>query len=329
MSAAAGAAAAGIEAIEPLRLLPWQRVTWQRVSEIAARDRLAHALLICGPRGSGKQQFARVLAAALFCRARDAAGLPCGQCGDCRQVASGSHPGYMAVSPEEGKRDIAVEAVRGLCERLSMTSHDGRAKVAVIDPADDLNLNGVNALLKTVEEPPPGSHVLLISERPMALRATLRSRCQLLRLPLPPRAEALGWLAQAAGPGVAQTKLDAALDSANGAPLQALQLLRDGGVELQQGWRVLLDGLGAGGDPVGAAAAIGEDQAGPFLRWLFVYVLQLLRNPGRAAVPHHELGRFADELVENLRRLEINAKPQLVLEALLIRWRLLAQRAHS
>jgi DNA polymerase-3 subunit delta' len=322
------------DAAVPLGLLPWQRPVWQRVAHVATSGRLAHALLISGPRGTGKRQFARVLTAALFCRSRDAEGLPCGRCADCRQLAAGVHPGLATASPEEGKSVIAVEAVRGLCERLSMTSHDGRAKVAVLDPADALNLSGVNALLKTVEEPPARSHVLLISERPMELRATLRSRCQQLRLPIPPRAQARQWLAQrrlpadgasAAGLPVAEGAVDAALDAANGAPLLAWELLRDGGVELQRGWsRLLGECAGGRGDPIEAAAAIGEEQAGPFLRWLFVFVLQCLRVPGaraEAAAPLRELSRFAEELVEQMRRLQANARPQLVLEALLIRSR--------
>lgn len=302
--------------------LPWQEQTWQRLGQVMAQDRLAHALLISGARGTGKRRFAGLLAAALLCRTPAAQGLPCGRCGDCRQVAAESHPGYFAVRPEEGKRDISIEAVRQLCERLVMTSHDGRAKVAVIDPADALNLNGVNALLKTIEEPPPRSHLLLISERPLALRATLRSRCQQLRLKIPPRAEARAWLAQCAPAGHTQADLDAALGIAHGAALQALELLKDDSLALRQSWRKLMLDLGGGrGDPLAAAAAVGEEQAGAFLRWLYTYLLELLQpHTGGTAPPSLDLGSYVDELVEHLRRLESNAKPQLVLEALFIRW---------
>src|SRR5690606_10991779 len=95
---------------------------------------------------------------------------------------------------ERKRRDIAIDAARRLIERLSLSAHYGRARVAVIAPADALNVNSVNALLKTVEEPPPSTHLLLLTERPQALPATLRSRCQRVRMSTPAADEAQVWL---------------------------------------------------------------------------------------------------------------------------------------
>ena len=318
---------------EALELLPWQAPLWRLAAQAIEQDRLGHALLLSGLNGTGKRVFARVLAAALWCKTPRPGRLPCGQCGDCRQVLSEAHPGYSAVRVEEDKRDISIEAVRNLCERMGMTSHDGRSKVAIIDPADALNRNGVNALLKTIEEPPPRSHVLLISERPLALPATLRSRCQQLRFAIPARQEALAWLAHSGA--AAPAEATAALDAAHGAPLLARQLIQDKSLELQKSWRAALLDLAAGrSEPLKAAADVGEAQAAAFLRWLYGWLLHLLRAglvAGSGAevealaktLPRHALDRYVGEVQENLRRLEFNAKAQLVLEAVLIRWRAL------
>ena len=318
---------------EALQLLPWQAPLWQHMAQAIAQERLGHALLLSGLRGTGKRAFARVLAAALWCESPGPERLPCGRCNNCRQVLSEAHPSLNMLRPEEDKKVIAIDAVRALCGRLVMTTHDGRARVAIIDPADALNNNGVNALLKTIEEPPPRSHLLLISERPLALPATLRSRCQQLRFAIPARNEALGWLAQSGA--AAPVEAAAALDAAHGAPLLALQLLQDKSLELQQSWRAALLDLAAGrSEPLKTATGVGEAQAQAFLRWLYGWLLDLLRAgllPGAGGdiealartLPRHALDRYVSEVQENLRRLEFNAKAQLVLEAVLIRWRAL------
>lgn len=317
--------------MSPLQPLPWHAPVWRIVSQAIAQDRLGHALLLSGMEGTGKRHFARLLAAALWCEKPQAERLPCGQCGNCRQVLSEAHPGFTVLRPEEGKRDISIEAVRLLCERMIMTSHDGRSKIAIIDPVDSLNRNGVNALLKTIEEPPPRSHLLLIAERPLALPPTLRSRCQQLRFAIPPREEALAWLAQSGTGTPAQHAI--ALDAARGAPLRALKLLEEKTLDQQQGWKGTLLDLAAGrSEPLKAAADVGEEQAGAFLRWLYGWLLELLRSglaPGAGqgetqtlarSLPRHAMDRYVGEIQESLRRLESNARAQLVLEAVMIRW---------
>lgn len=314
-----------------LQTLPWHAPLWRIVAQAIEQERLGHALLLSGLAGTGKRAFARALAAALWCTSPGPQRQACGQCGNCRQVLSGAHPGYTVLRPEEDKRDISIEAVRQLCERMVMTSHDGRSKVAIIDPVDALNRNGVNALLKTIEEPPPRSHLLLVSERPLALPATLRSRCQQLRFAIPPREQALEWLAQSGTGTPAQHSI--ALDAARGAPVLAHRLLEEKSLDQQQTWKGALLDLAAGrSEPLKAAADVGEEQAGAFLRWLYGWLLDLLRRglvPAAAqgeadalarSLPRHALDRYVGEVQENLRRLESNARAQLVLEAAMIRW---------
>lgn len=178
-----------------------------------ARDgSLPHALLISGARGTGKSLAAQTLTMALLCRE----GTPthaCGACAVCRKIAAEGHSDVHRLQPPEDKRDIPVESVRELQVTLARAPVEGDARVAWIDPADGLNEQGQNALLKTLEEPFPGTYLLLVSRRPEGLLPTVRSRVQRFgMLPLGVErissklgAESLGqnetrtWAARAAG----------------------------------------------------------------------------------------------------------------------------------
>lgn len=315
--------------------LPWQQELWNGLADARRRGRLTHALLLAGPEGVGKRHFARTLAHGLICESADAAGLACGLCRSCVQLAAGTHPNLLWIGVEhddktgKDKRDISIEQLRELGSRLALSSHYGGAKVAVIDPADAMNVSGVNALLKTIEEPPPATHLLLISERPMALAATLRSRCQRLRFTVPPRAQAEDWL-RAEEPG-----LDAlALERAGGAPLKALSLQRSGLLQQQEQWR--RDWLDIGAqrkNPVAVAASLGRDRelASAWIAALLGFLAELLRlrvageGSGElgalaARISVNGLQQLVDEALDAQRRLRSSAAPQPVLESLLIGW---------
>jgi len=317
---------------------PWQAPLWRFVGEGIRQQRLGHALLLSGPAGNGKAAFATAIAAALWCRTPAADGQGCGHCADCRQVLSEAHSGYHRLRVEEDKRDIAIEAVRDLIEKLQVTSHDGRAKVAIVEPADALNTSGVNALLKTIEEPSPGSYLILISDRPQALPATLRSRCQRLRFAPPPEAVALAWL-RAAGGEADEPTLQAALTAAYGAPQRALALLKAELPTQHRQWAAAMLELAAGrGEPLAFAAAVGDANAVAFVHWLFGWLLGLLRartgaelEPAvqalAARLPPQWLDRYVGEVQEALHRVFTNASKPLLLESLLIGWVALLARA--
>ena len=326
---------------EPLTPLPWQSAIWELVAAAITGDRLGHALLLAGPAGTGKRHFARCIAAALWCRQRQAEGTGCGDCPDCRQVLSEAHSGYHFLRVEEDRKDISIEAVRDLGDRLQMTSHDGRAKVAIIEPADALNTNGVNALLKTIEEPSARSHLLLVSERPQALPATLRSRCQRLRFAVPSAVIAVDWLNAQADLDASADERAEALLAAQGSPLRARQLILSKSLPQFAQWsRLLMDLASLRAEPVPAAASIGDASTTPFTHWLFGWLTRLLRaragqpQPGdeelatlAARLPADLLDRYFGEVHEALYRVQTTANKTLLLESLLIGWRALLARA--
>ncbi|PSQ90753.1 MAG: DNA polymerase III subunit delta' [Proteobacteria bacterium SW_6_67_9] len=171
---------------------PWQRGQWSRLTRDRAAQRLPHALLIAGPTGTGLRAFAETLGQALLCPA-DPDDAPCGACRGCRLYAAGTHPDALRIEPAETGKAISVDAVRALTERLSLTG-SGTAKVALIDPAESLTAAAANGLLKTLEEPAGGAHVVLISRRVARLPATIRSRCQRVSFGLPDAELAVQWL---------------------------------------------------------------------------------------------------------------------------------------
>lgn len=196
--------------------LPWHADAWRRLAQ--CRERLPHALLLRGAAGLGKQRFALRLARALLCQSPTAAGDACGVCKSCMLFQAGTHPDLLRIERAAERTAITVEQVRALADFLGLTAHTSARKVIVVSPAEAMNLNAANALLKLLEEPPAAGTFLLVSSRPSRLPATIRSRCVSIPFRLPTTEMAQDWLAQQPGPPSA-----AALAQAGGAPLLAMR----------------------------------------------------------------------------------------------------------
>lgn len=153
--------------------------------------RLPHALLIEGGRGRGGDWLARWTAALTHCGAQRA---PCLECADCARVFADQQPDVHVVYPLEDSQEIRIDQVRALITELTLTRHASGPKIAILTPADRLNRNSANALLKTLEEPTSDSLLMLVTAQPSRLPATIRSRCLRLRLPRPSLQSALEWL---------------------------------------------------------------------------------------------------------------------------------------
>lgn len=201
-------------------IFPWLQAVWQGLQQQQAQQRLPHALLINGQRGVGKRELARALAHGALCQhgSEDGTGLACGHCASCELLRAGSHPDYREIVPEEDSKVIKVDAIRELIDYVSLKTQFGGSRFLLLHPAQDLYPNAANALLKTLEEPAPGTVLILIAEQVSRLPATIRSRCQLLGVACPPVDEAAAWLATQS---LADDQGRLLLNLAQGSPLLA------------------------------------------------------------------------------------------------------------
>ncbi len=163
--------------------------TWFR--NAIQNNRLASTFLMVGPDGIGKRTFARLIAKTMLCTGSDpSAFAPCSRCEACAQIDASTHPDLIEVARRPDKTGLVMEQLvgegdrrmrEGLCYELRMKPYSGRRKIAVVDDADTIAEEGANSLLKTLEEPPPGSLIFLISTSVQRQLPTIRSRCQMAR----------------------------------------------------------------------------------------------------------------------------------------------------
>lgn len=209
----------------------WQQEQWQQLLDMHRQGRLPHALMLAGPQGVGKRHFAQAFARWVMCSA-PVDDRPCGQCRSCQLHSSETHPDFMLIEPEEQGKAIKVDQVRDLTELLSKTAQQGGYKVAVVAPAEAMNLNSANAILKSLEEPAAQTLMILISHTPSAVLPTIRSRCQIRSFNIPPAAMVEAWLAPLLQGR--EVPLQVLMKEANGAPLAALDLLEKDALTLRQ-----------------------------------------------------------------------------------------------
>lgn len=308
-------------------MLPWLQATREAFEAAVRSGRIPHAVLVTGPAGSGKLAFARLAISQLLCRQEAPGG--CGKCRSCTMLVGGAHPDFREVTfeinPDTGKlRDvITVPQVRALIDALYKTTTAGTRKAALIHPAESMNRNAANALLKTLEEPAGDAVIVLVACDPSRLPVTVLSRCQRLEVHLPPARELVPWVAEAAGNG--EDAAAEALDAAAGSPLNACAMLGDGGIGDYRKVRDLLDALRGGRVGDGRAVEdLAELEQGRLWTWLSLGSARLLRE----GVVNHggggRLRRLAELQQEADRNRMLSATPvrkDLLLRDWLIQWK--------
>ncbi len=217
-------------------LYPWQMDSWQALQSL--RDRLPHALLLKGTQGIGKRDLALNFAQSLLCERPDADGLACGTCDSCHWFGQESHPDFRLVQPDamavndeaeektgskKPSREIAVDQIRELSDFANLSAHCGGYRIILIHPAEAMNNNAANSLLKTLEEPTEKLLFLLVTHKPQQLLPTILSRCLAFPVATPSPEIGIKWLAQKGVKSPGQ-----ALVQTGFAPLQALDWAESG-----------------------------------------------------------------------------------------------------
>jgi len=318
--------------------LPWQRAQWQGLQRQLESGCLPHAILLRGAPGVGKLVLARVLAQSVLCERRLATQLACGRCASCHWFGAGTHPDFFVAEPEASGKPIGIDQIRALREMLGLTPRGGIGKFALVVAAESMTLAAANSLLKTLEEPPPATFLMLLTAHPDRLPATIRSRCQLIALGPASPTLARPWLG-------AQLKtscdLDVALALAAGSPLRALRLIEDGALARRADWLSELAQIAAGAvDPIAVAERWSSADPLEWLHGLASWVSDMIRVKITAEPPTlvntdlrplveqvgtrvsvGELFGHLDALTRAARLVTTTVNPRLLLEELLVAWR--------
>jgi len=315
----------------------WQAAQWQRLLQQQSDGKLPHAIMLTGPSGIGKLQFAQAKAQQLLCLA-PISGASCGRCKGCELSAAGTHPDLFVLRPEDGSRVIKIDQVRRLTDFVAKTSQQGGMKLALIEPVESLNINAANALLKSLEEPSAGTLLLLVSHVPSQVMATIRSRCQQVDFALPDRAAALEWLTPLSA-GLADPEY--LLTCAGGAPVAARALMEGDQLDArQQLAHALVEIAKQQMSPLDVAAKLSKREPlevlASMMQWLQMAIRQNALTIDNlepvvlvlADVPQVIVFRFWDKLVSVKRQLLSMANPnkQLLLEELLLDWQALTKQ---
>jgi len=288
--------------------------------------RLAHALLLSGPAGTGKREFALEMARDLLCLEGSVPG--CGSCRSCQLLSSGAHPDFRLLGLElndkgNPRSEIVIEQIRNLIPVLQLTTTISSRKVALLHPAEAMNRNAANALLKTLEEPPGDTVLILVSDNPGRLPATIRSRCQALRLRPPKHSVLLDWLRDVSGSDEAAA--ESALNAAAGSPLRARDMLTDGSMEHFSMVSCTLDGLlnrnSSSGQALAALANVqAEIEPEQLWTWLSMCAAEKIRRKIGISKHLKSLSRLQAQADRNRALLSTQVRKDLLLQDWLIQW---------
>ena len=287
-------------AVNPI--YPWQMDRWNYFHRLIDNNEVPHAVLLAGPAGVGKVSFAINLCASIVCERPNMDHTPCGVCKNCRLFQANTYPDFTHVVAEEAEAPITVEDIRSLIDQLSLTRHFDKYKIALIETAHRMNTNASNALLKTLEEPPDHTLIILVSDQPQILSATVRSRCHAVPINAPALEVSMEWLRDRDQ----NVDWQPLLAAAHGSPLLALQLQESDLLELRndiiQGFFDLVE---KSAEPLDISSRFESISVFRLIQWLQGLILDLMRLKSDEAPVTLENPDFYRSLLALAPRLEV------------------------
>lgn len=288
-----------------MKLFPWHKNKWLEV--VGNRQKLSHALILYGQAGIGKGRFAEALARSLLCESPLDNGEPCGTCLACGWMNTATHPDFQRIIPEidevdtqnaesgteekeKKQKGITIQQIRQLLDSVSLSAGRGGMRVVIIQPAEAMNVNAANALLKTLEEPPPQVLFMLVSHQLQRLPATVRSRCTKVAMPRPTIEQSIAWLRET---GIEAPEFQ--LAQAGFAPLLAAELNT---IEYRDKRTDFLNKLAdtPRHDPLATAEKLEKEKVelSVLLNWLHTWLYDLLLTRYTGTARYHL--DFADKI---------------------------------
>ena len=297
---------------------PWQREQWDSCIARLNRGRLPHALLVHGEAGLGIVRFAEELTRALLCGSEKK---PCGSCRGCLLHASGNHPDFREIKAQKEGGEIRIRQIRELLPFVQTARHYDTFKTVLLRDADMMNRAAANGLLKMLEEPPPGTVLVLTSHHAFRLPATVRSRCQAVRLYCPDPDQARAWLVATAS--LSEAEAERRLAGCNWRPLHALDVGPDGALT-REDFRNDIAGLIRGqGSVVDISEKWQEISAAVTHRWLLEIAEETIRRgikKGQGRLFLRKLFNFHDRQKRRCLLLKVPLNPRVQLESALVEW---------
>lgn len=319
----------------PAQAYPWQQGHWLHLTDCMRRNRLAHALLFSGPPGVGKLQFTAALIGRIFC-IQPHEGVACGQCKGCYLYQSGNHPDVKIVECLPKKKNISIEQIRELSDFMSKQAQLGGYRCVVIALAEQMSESAANALLKVLEEPGEQSLFILLACSIGAVKATIKSRCQILRFETPPFDQARAWLETKVA---SKQQAELLLHLSGGAPLAALDAQEKAWFKQRAEMIKQLLALRKGqADPLTVAAAWQNNPPQDVLWAVYEWMLDCLKLRQGLTIANQDvlilleqlslsvemasLFNFSEILLENYMLLAHEGNPNILLmmEGLMIYW---------
>jgi DNA polymerase-3 subunit delta' len=282
-------------------LLPCQQQNWDQLSNYRIQNRVPQALLISGNKGLGKLRLANQFAFSLLCAKPQDNGLGCGHCDSCLLLNAETHPDFIQIRPDEPGKAITIGQIRNLVTRLSLKPQFESYRVVIVNPADLMNKAAANAFLKFLEEPTERTVLLLITDKPARLPATIVSRCQKLTVARPDKAVASSWLQQQA----AQDAPELLLGLAQGSPILALEYANDGTLKLRNDcFKAWMDIAKQRRHPVIIAEDWHKLPESPLIFWVTSWVIDLIKCSYHTKTDRLYNPDLKESLQELSRRLE-------------------------